>query len=327
MCDNCISPPEKNDDISVQAQMFLSCVRRTGERFGAGHIIDILRGSKSKKIEDFQHNALSTYAIGKEISKSSWQNLVRQFIRNGLLLQDMESFGELRITNKGYRVMKGEEKITGTLIESKAERRTAAIGDDYDIELFELLREKRRKLAAEENVPPYIIFSDKTLMAIASAYPQSHDSLIQIHGIGSNKLQKYGDEIIAVVREFCTGKEVDVEQFIPVESKPVEYLKTPRHIQIGEMYNSGISVTEMEETEGIKIKTILSNLYKYVQDGYTIKASGLRSLLPDDDLLRAITAAFDKQSTEYLKPVFLELGGAVDYDTLEVCRLYYLSNE
>ncbi len=328
MCDNCISPPAMNDDITVQAQMFLSCIKRTGERFGAGHIIDILRGSKSKKIEDFQHSALSTYGIGKDISKSSWQSLGRQFIRNGLLVQDMESFGELKITDKGYRVMKGEEIIAGTLIESKPEKKSAAAGDDYDMELFELLREKRRKLAAEENVPPYIIFSDKTLMAIASAYPQNHESLIQIHGIGSNKLQKYGDDIIAVVREYCSGKDITEEMIAPVEQKPREYLKTPRHIQIGEIYNSGISVAEMEETEGIKIKTILSNLYKYVQEGYNIKADGLRPLLPaDDDLLRAITAAFKKHSTEYLKPVFLEIGGAVDYETLEVCRLYYLSNE
>jgi ATP-dependent DNA helicase RecQ len=101
----------------------------------------------------------------------------------------MESFGELKITDKGYRVMKGEEKITGTLIAGKPERKTAAAGDDYDMELFELLREKRRKLAAEENVPPYIIFSDKTLMAISSAYPQNHESLIQVHGIGSNNFR------------------------------------------------------------------------------------------------------------------------------------------
>ncbi len=326
MCDNCISPPAMNDDITIQAQMFLSCVKRTGERFGAGHIIDILRGSKSKKIDDFQHNNLSTYGIGKDISKSSWQNLGRQFIRNGLLLQDMESFGELKITDKGYRVMKGEEKITGALLESKPEGKTSA-GNDYDIELFELLREKRKELAAEENVPPYIILSDKTLMAIASAYPQSHESLIQIHGIGNNKLQKYGDEIIAVVREYCSGKDITEERIEPVEQKPREYLKTPRHIQIGEMYNSGISASELVENEGITLKTVLSNLLKYAQDGYTFKPDGLRSLLPDnEDLLQAITAAFEKHSTEYLKPVFLELGGAVDYETLEVCRLYFLSN-
>jgi len=201
-----------NDDITVQAQMFLSCVKRTGERFGSGHLIDILRGSKTKRIEELQHNTLSTYGIGKDISKSSWQNLARQFIRNGLLLQDMDSFGELKITEKGYRVMKGVESVTGSLLEIKQERKSAAAGIEYDTELFELLREKRRELAAGENVPPYIIFSDKTLMAIASTYPQSHESLIRIHGIGNNKLQKYGDAIINVVRAYCSDRNITMKQ-------------------------------------------------------------------------------------------------------------------
>lgn len=330
MCDNCVSPQSHNDDITVPAQMFLSCIKRTGERFGAGHIIDILRGSNSKKITETGHKELSTYGIGREYSKDVWQSLARQFIRSGLLYQDMESFGELKITDKGYGVMKGDERVTGIIRESKSERKAPQAGEEHDSSLFELLREMRRGLAAAENVPPYVIFSDKTLIGIASAYPRSKESLMQIHGIGSRKIEKYGDTILAAVRSYCVEHDITAEDAERAEVIPArrEQIKMPRHIQIGEMYNSGISIRELEESEGIKRSTIISNLNKYIEEGHAIKAQGLKSLLPsDNELLLSITAAFDNLGTDYLKPVFEELGGAVDYDTLQVCRLYYLSSE
>ncbi len=330
MCDNCVSPQLNNEDITIQAQMFLSCVKRTGEKFGTGHIIDILRGSKSKKIAGLRHNTLTTYGIGKDISKTAWQNLARQFLRAGLLFQDMDSFSELKITDKGYRVMKGTESVIGINPGNVVQKSSPDAERDYDSRLFELLREKRRELAAEEKVPPYVIFSDKTLIGMASAYPRSYESLMQIHGIGSRKIEKYGDIILTTIKNYCADNDIaaDAEIISPVMPVQHEYLRIPRHIQIGEMYNSGISIREIEENEGIKRQTIISNLNKYIEDGYPLKQQGLLSLLPEDSgLLASILDEFEKLGTDYLKPVFVELGGAVDYDTLQICRLYYLSSE
>jgi len=326
MCDNCADPGESAEDITTQAQMFLSCIKRTGEKFGAGHIIDVLRGSRSKKITGFGHNLLPTYGIGRDLSKALWQGLAQEFIRNGLVFQDTGSYGELRITGKGYSVMKGDEPVSGKTTVTREKHSVTGTAADYDSRLFEILREKRRELAAAENVPPYVVFSDKTLIDICTRYPQSIEELTSIHGIGTHKMQKYGGSILTIVKSYCAENNLESKS-VQVPSQH-EHLKTPRHVQIGQLYNSGSSITEIEETAGIKRSTIISNLNKFIQDGHSIKSAGLTSLLPGDtELLTRIIAAFDRHSTEYLKPVFEELGGIADYDMLQICRLYYLSRE
>jgi ATP-dependent DNA helicase RecQ len=211
MCDNCVSPEVQSDDITVPAQMFLSCVKRTGERFGAGHIIDILRGSKSKKINDFNHQTLSTYGIGKEYSKDVWMKLVRQFMKQKLVLSDNETPGVLKLTDKAYRVMKGAESVTGIIHQDKKRNLSNTGTKEYDSGLFELLRAKRRELAASGNVPPYVIFSDKTLFEIASLYPQNHESLLKINGIGAHKIEKYGDILLLIINEYCSTHGIAIQ--------------------------------------------------------------------------------------------------------------------
>ena len=187
MCDNCVDPPRNTDDLTIMAQMFLSCVKRCEERFGAGHIIDVLRGSQSKKVLNSGHNNLSTYGIGRNHSKELWQQLSRQFIQKGLIYQDMNSCNVLKITEKGYGVMKGNETVTGTLSVPETRRAGDGPGSTPDSGLFALLRQKRKELAGEEGVPPYVIFSDRTLIQIAGLYPRTEESLRRIHGIGERK--------------------------------------------------------------------------------------------------------------------------------------------
>jgi ATP-dependent DNA helicase RecQ len=323
MCDNCVSPEVHSDDITVHAQMFLSCVKRTGERFGAGHIVDILRGSKSKKVNDFSHHSLSTYGIGKEYSKDLWMKFVRQFMKQKLVISDTEIPGVLKITEKGYNVMKGGETVAGSLHADKKRSLSGSPGKDYDSELFEILREKRRELAAAENVPPYVIFSDKTLFEIASFFPQSHESLLKIHGIGAHKIEKYGEIILTLVINYCSSKGISESSDSP---KVKVYLKTPRHIEVSELYNSGVSIRELAEKEQIQQRTIFDHLFRYIQDGGSVRRDLLIPYIPpDEQFLASIIDAIEKVGPEKLKPVFEELNGAVDYDTINVCRLYYLS--
>ena len=326
MCDNCVLPLEHNEDVTKEAQMFLSCIKRTGEKFGTSHIINILRGSRSKKISDYGHNLLSTYGIGKDYTKNTWQNLSMQFIQKGLVFQDIEDHGGLKITIKGFSVLRGDEAFYGTIGMKKIILSNTGEQQDYHSALFDLLKEKRKELAAVKNVPAYIIFSDKTLMEISNTYPQTIESLSQIHGIGTHKLLEYGEIILGIVLKYCSENDIDERHVhVPVRR---EYLKVPRYIQIGELYSSGCSIQEIEESEGIKRSTVIANLNRYIQHGYTIKSAGLTSLLPaQSEQLENIVLAFKDIGPEYLKPVYDELGGSVDYNTLEVCRLYYLCKD
>ncbi len=204
-CDNCTRGEQNLVDVTVPAQKFLSCVKRTGERFGAGHIIDVLRGSEAKKVLKFGHHRLSTYGIGQDCSKKQWFHLSRQFIRKQLLVQDME-FGGLSLTEKAWQVMRGREQVLGRLEPERAapvrEKETAGIRA-YDQVLFELLRKERKRLADRAGVPPYVIFSDRTLMEMAAVLPQTKTALMDIHGVGAVKQQKYGDLFLGVIHEYC----------------------------------------------------------------------------------------------------------------------------
>ena len=191
MCDNCLAGDKELTDLTICAQKFLSCVKRTGERFGAIHIIDVLRGSRAQKVLNFGRQHLSTYGIGKDYSKKQWIQLSRQFIHKGLLIQDME-FGGLQLTKKAWDVLKGKEIFLGRLEEEWAEDAPVKESEketdpEYDRTLFEILRKKRKELADQANIPPYVIFSDKTLIEMSAFFPKTREGLLSIHGIGEVK--------------------------------------------------------------------------------------------------------------------------------------------
>ena len=183
MCDNCLAEAREKVDLTIAAQKFLSCVKRTGEKFGSIHVIDVLRGSKARKVLQFGHHKLSTYGIGDSYSKKQWQQLARQFLHQGLLDQDME-FGSLKLTARGWEVLRGDLAFWGEL-DLKAEaappaKKPPKLTDlDYDRELFEILRQTRKELADQSGVPPFVIFADKTLVEMATYFPQSEDNFFE----------------------------------------------------------------------------------------------------------------------------------------------------
>ncbi len=329
MCDNCLTEEEDLKDITIAAQKFLSCAKRTEERFGAGHIIDVLRGSEAKKVLRFGHQHLSTYGIGRDFSKRQWFHLSRQFIRKGLLVQDME-FGSLKLTDKAWKVARGEEKVFGRMEEEGGVDRTSEKDDhkDYDRDLFEILRKERKQLADKSNVPPYVIFSDKTLIEMAIFFPQSKQSMLDIHGVGAVKHDKYGTVFLDIIQEYCKIRQIE-ERAKLAGGKPLgatASIGKKRHIVIGEALNSGRPVSKIMDDFSIKRDTFLNHLFRYLQEG--------NGLIKSDELMALSTVSseqkdhildkFEDLGTEFLKPVFDALGGETDYEDLKIIRLYYL---
>ncbi|RPD87891.1 DNA helicase RecQ [Luteimonas sp. 100069] len=205
-CDNCLDPPDAWD-ATVPAQKALSCVYRSGQRFGAAHIIDILRGSDSERIRQFGHNQLSTYGVGTDVDARVWKSVLRQLVAHGLLDVDAEGYGGLRLTEASRAVLKGEAQVMlrkPTDARERARTSRAATGADIDLApadrpLFEALRALRGRLAREQNVPAYVIFHDATLREIARLRPISHGQLGGIGGVGAGKLERYGDAVLETV--------------------------------------------------------------------------------------------------------------------------------
>ncbi|MGE5776154.1 MAG: DNA helicase RecQ, partial [Chloroflexota bacterium] len=204
-CDNCTSAPTPLTDITIFAQKFLSCVKRADEKFGAGHIADILLGSENEKILRWEHNKLSTYGIGTELTKKQWMHIARQLLTLGYLDQEGE-YHTLHLTGKALEALRKREPILGVLQDTaervkKAGKKKSEI--EYNNALFALLRQKRKDLADEAGVPPYVIFPDQTLIEMAAYYPQSIPNLLTIAGVGQVKLSRYGEPFLEVIQDYC----------------------------------------------------------------------------------------------------------------------------
>ena len=206
-CDNCLSPAD-SWDATQAARKALSCVYRTGQRFGAAHLIDVLRGGEGERIRQFGHDKLSTYGIGADLDANAWRGVFRQLVAAGLLQIDAEGFGGLRLTDASRAVLTGSQTIFLRRELPKKKTRDRESGPrtglpvgTHDLPLFRALRDLRARLAKEQNVPAYVIFHDSTLRNIAERRPDSMGELAQVGGIGGAKLERYGAEVLEVVRE------------------------------------------------------------------------------------------------------------------------------
>ena len=200
-CDLCAKPPELFD-ASVAVQKALSVMLRTGEYFGAGHLIDVLLGAQNDKIKQRGHDRLSTYGIGTEFDKRGWQAVFRQMMGRDLVRPDPERHGAFRMTEAARPILRGEEGITlrkDTI--SKAPRRPAVkmLVSEEDAPLMSALKAKRRALAEDARVPAYVIFTDKTLIEMAEKRPASLDDMARISGVGATKLERYGTAFLQVI--------------------------------------------------------------------------------------------------------------------------------
>lgn len=202
-CDLC-QRPAKLFDATEAVRKALSAVLRTGEYFGAGHLIDILTGNATTKVVERGHDQLPTFAVGRDLSKSAWTAVFRQMMGRDLVRPDPDRFGALRMTDAARPILRGEASITlrADTVEKadRAERPTARMQvDEEDVALLTALKAKRRNLAEAQGVPAYVVFPDKTLIEMAEKRPQSLDEMIGINGIGARKLESYGQAFLEVI--------------------------------------------------------------------------------------------------------------------------------
>ncbi|MFA5120234.1 DNA helicase RecQ [Zavarzinia sp.] len=210
-CDTCLHPVKTRDG-TIEAQKALSCIYRTGERFGAMHVIDVLMGHETEKVKSLGHDQIKTFGAGRDRSKESWRGTLRQLAALGLIEVDLERHGALVLTDEARPVLRGERKVelrddpvTPTV--KRSSRRSAAAADRPAMDstegsLFAALRALRLELAREQGVPPYVIFHDTTLYELASRRPLDHLSFAAVPGVGQAKLERYADRFIEVIEHF-----------------------------------------------------------------------------------------------------------------------------
>jgi len=206
-CDNCLQPPATRDG-TEDAQKLLSAVYRTGQMFGAAHVVDVLLGKDTDKVRQHGHAGLSVFAIGANRDAKAWRSAIRQLVVQGFLRVDAARFGALVLTEESRGVLRGEQDVRlredpvpAPKVRSRGKRSSGSADVEIvDIVLWDALRECRQRLAAEHNVPPYVVFHDSTLRQMANERPTDSETLLEISGVGQAKLSRYGEEFLEVIR-------------------------------------------------------------------------------------------------------------------------------
>ncbi len=328
-CDNCDICLGTNllpaFDGTIIAQKALSAVARLKQKFGIGYVINFLKGSESTKIYN-EHRSLPTFGKGSEFSAEQWRHYFRQMIENGYLEQHGE-FSVLLITEKGKAVLYNDEKVL--LREPKAKKiaraerklKYAAVENNkkHDEQLFEELRQLRLKIAGKENVPPYLVFNDNTLIELATYLPLHHGDLRHIAGFGRIKINRYGDEFLEVVKNYCKSGNLASR----MNEKP-GFGNTPlpeieKHLRPGskasvsfELYSKGLSVSEIARQRNLSEGTITEHLLPYIQTG---KLNVLKFVTKEK--LEAISGVIDEHGDQRLSMLKKILGDAYNYTEIK----------
>ena len=306
-CDNCLEPPE-TWDATVAAQKALSCVHRTGQRFGVSYLVDVLLGKEHERIRRFGHDAISTFGIGAELNQSQWRDLYRQLIAHGLLAVDLEGYGGLHLTEASRPVLRGEKQLMlrKQVKRSRSERRERKGGrtvDEAQRKLWEALRATRQALAEEQGIPAYMIFHDATLMAMIEQRPETLAQMGTISGIGERKLEAYGEAFLEVLQAHSE----DSDDALPDTAE-----------ETLQLFRLGMDVEAIARQRSLKPTTVYSHLVQAIAQG-DVPLQEVVAL--SDEAMSAISFAFEHHGEgTRLKPVYEALGGEYPYEILRCFR-------
>jgi ATP-dependent DNA helicase RecQ len=307
-CDNCRSP-KPVEDWTIEAQKFLSCVARCKERFGMTHIIDVLRGSRRQKIEQYGHHLLSTYGIGKDKSVEAWKMLGRSLLHQGLLDETTDGYRILKLNKLSWEVMRSQRSVHIAITETPAAKALADTNSrsaEAEI-LFERLRKLRKQLADAQSVPPYVVFADSSLKLMAQQQPQTLEAFAKISGVVIHKVNQYGDKFVSEIRAFCQ------EQKLPVP------LPSNTHMVTLQFHQQGLSIEEIAQKRGFSPRTIITHLSELLEMKQPVDLNRLVS----PELQKPILQAIQTVGAESLKTIREHLGEQYTYEDIQLVRSWW----
>ncbi|MDA0769970.1 MAG: DNA helicase RecQ [Chloroflexi bacterium] len=320
-CDVCLSTKEEFD-ATVITQKILSAVVRTEERFGVGHVSDVLRGAKTKRIRELQHDQLSVYGIVTDHSDEEIKEIFGLLLDKGLLRKNTGQYPTMGLTDSGRAFLK--ERANLKLVRAKADDATPSRSADsvpeYDKALFDKLRELRRKMATERNVPPYVIFGDTTLQQMAHFVPQSLEGLARISGVGTVKLEEMGEEFLSLITAHARMNHLQ-ERSNRNSRRPARRVNRDgsTYDLTRQLVAQGLSLNDIASRRGISEGTVLSHLEQLQQAREPLDLAGV---MPPPGRFTKIRDAFKQADTTNLSPVRAILGTDYSYAEIRAVRLY-----
>lgn len=326
-CDICLQPREKFDATEI-SQKILSCVIKTGNRFGKKYIIDVLKGKPTEQIVNNGHNRISVFGIVSDFSEDEMKNIIRSLITLDFLQTSEGKYPTISAASKGIKFLKQKESLKI----SKAREECNDLYEnvprqeiEYDRNLFEKLRALRKQIADEKAIPPFVIFSDVSLCEMAHYFPNDKNSFSKIEGVGSKKLENFGSAFLEVINNYA--KENGISSIEVPDRGERRTNKIKRLVKAGmsrygktkEMVSQKIPLSKIAEEEGFTEGTITNHIEKLLEAGEEINIDYLK---PSQEKFEKIKTAFEKCGNEKLKPVFDHLGEKYSYDEIRLVKLF-----
>ena len=312
-CSNCLDDSELTD-ITADTQKILSCIKRMNERFGSNMVVDVLRGSKGSRILSLGFDNLSTYGIMKDYPKDSLKDLISYLITEGYIKSIGDKYPVLMLTPLSNNVLFNGAKVYTKLKLNKAESKSASsktqtntIEPKFDENLFAILSDLRKKIANENFIAPFIVFSDVSLKQMSTFYPTDAESMLKIEGVGLNKLVKYGNVFIEAISDYVSKNNIDVPNLAP--TKKVKTPKQDTKLVSYEMFSNGMSIEDIVNERGLTRITIEGHLIDCFEKGMDLNLEKYVHTEYRDEILKVI----EKIGTEKLKPIKEALPEEVSY--------------
>jgi len=320
-CDNC-RHQKPIEDWTIDAMKFLSCIARCKERFGMNHIIEILRGSKNQRVLQYRHDQLSTYGIGKDRTADEWKMLARSLLHQGLLDETNDGYSVLKLNALSWEIMKRERTVLIAIEPKKEiEKNTLSLAAEVEM-LLVVLRNLRKQLADQQRVPPYVVFPDSSLRAMAQQRPQTLAEFSGISGVGSRKRDKYGKVFLEAIHDFCQEHSLAT---ISPKLETEQNFKNPSSSQREtlELYRLGLSLEEIAARRSLKTSTIASHLEDLINMKYPIDINQL--VLPERQ--NVIREVFELLVEFSLTSVYQFLGQKYSYEEIRLVRATWKLNQ
>ena len=318
-CGNCLDDSERID-ISQEAQKILSCVYRVNQRFGITMVMQVLRGSRNKRLLEFGLGSVSTYGIMKEYREDTVREMIMALTSMGYLMVTADKFPVLKLTAKAGDVLNGREKVFHKkhLLEAKRSLKKAKKLEDtlesFDADLFVKLRNLRYEISQEKGMAPFMVFHDSSLKEMASLFPQSMDSMMEIKGVGLKKYESYGKKFMKVIIDYCSHKELEPIEILK-EEKTMLTGSDDRYQETYNLYLEGLSIDEIAKKRDFTIGTIIKHLEKCQERGQEVDWSKFRI---EEDKESKVIEAINKVGPDYLKPIKELVPENISYDDIKI---------
>lgn len=329
-CDNCVKPRDKFDG-EEYIQWALRAAMETGERFNLGHLVDVMKGNTTQYIKSYGHDKLSIFGKGNELEETLLRSIVRQALLFEFLEKDIENIGVLKVTEKGkdfltdpfpLKLSKDHQYEVESVEEEEESEKMPTTAKAYDESLFEMLRNLRKKVAKQMDLPPYVVFQDPSLEEMATTYPTTKEELAQINGVGIGKVSKFGKPFLETIKQYVEENDIETAADVVIKSSGQ---KSKIKIFIIQQIDRKVDLEEIAEAKGMSMEEIIDEIEHICYSGTKLSLDYYIDKVMDDERQEEMYDYFMNADTDSIAVAMQELGDEYTEEEIRLIRIKFLS--